>query len=402
MSELVVAGLSAGVEGTEIIHDIDLTVRSGEVHVIMGPNGSGKSTLSHVLMGRPGYEVISGTVHLDGVDLLALPAWQRAQAGLFLALQYPTEVPGVLVEDALAAAFRAAGRDTTGLREAIAAEAGRIGFEPQFLERAVNVDLSGGEKKRNETLQLAVLAPRIAVLDELDSGLDIDALRACARRIEALTNREGHGEPLGVLAITHYNRLLQELRADHIHVLVGGRIVESGGFELAEELERGGYARFGSEDGARSASVEPRSLRRSARLSWNGAAVPPDALNPDDIRARLAGRPGWELAGDKIRRQYKFADFASAFGFMAAAAVVAERMNHHPELVQRLQPRHRRAHRPTTPAGSAPPTSSWPVAWTSSPVEPSDPTVPLPRLHRLAPPPPSQGHPRRPRPGHRP
>ena len=256
MSELVVRGLSAGVEGTAIIRDIDLHVRSGEVHVIMGPNGSGKSTLSHVLMGKPGYEVLAGTVHLDGVDLLALPAWQRAQAGLFLALQYPTEVPGVLVEDALAASFRAAGRDTSGLAAAIEAEAARIGFDASFQERAINVDLSGGEKKRNETLQLAVLEPKIAVLDELDSGLDIDALRACARRIEALTNPDGQRARLGVLAITHYNRLLQELRADRIHVLVGGRIVESGGVELADELELGGYARFVTEPESRSASVE--------------------------------------------------------------------------------------------------------------------------------------------------
>jgi Fe-S cluster assembly ATP-binding protein len=222
MSELVVRGLSAGVESTEIIHDVDLHVRSGEVHVIMGPNGSGKSTLSHVLMGRPGYEVLGGTVELDGVDLLALPAWQRAQAGLFLAQ----------------------------------AEASRIGFDSRFLDRAINVDLSGGEKKRNETLQLAVLEPKIAVLDELDSGLDIDALRACARRIEALTNPDGQRAPLGVLAITHYNRLLQELRADHIHVLVGGRIVESGGAELAEELELRGYARFVTEPESQSASVD--------------------------------------------------------------------------------------------------------------------------------------------------
>jgi Fe-S cluster assembly ATP-binding protein len=240
MSELQIRGLRAAAGDAEIVHGVDLTVRSGEVHVIMGPNGSGKSTLAHVLMGRPGYTVLGGSVTLDGVDLLGLEPWQRAQAGLFLALQYPTEVPGVQLRDVLDAAVSARGEDPREIERLMAVEAERIGFDRQIFERALNVDLSGGEKKRNETLQLAVLRPRIAVLDELDSGLDIDALRACARRIEALTNEAD----LGVLAITHYNRLLRELRADHIHVLAGGRIVSSGGPELAAELEQHGYARF--------------------------------------------------------------------------------------------------------------------------------------------------------------
>jgi Fe-S cluster assembly ATP-binding protein len=240
MSELVIRGLRAAAGDTEIIHGVDLTVRSGEVHVIMGPNGSGKSTLAHVLMGRPGYTALGGSVTLDGVDLLGLEPWERAQAGLFLALQYPTEVPGVQLRDVLDAAISARGEDPEEIGSLLTAEAERIGFDRLIFERALNVDLSGGEKKRNETLQLAVLRPRIAVLDELDSGLDIDALRACARRVEALTNED----QLGVLAITHYNRLLKELRADHIHVLVGGRIVSSGGPELGAELEQHGYARF--------------------------------------------------------------------------------------------------------------------------------------------------------------
>lgn len=240
MSTLEIRDLHASVAGNQILRGIDLTISSGEVHAIMGPNGSGKSTLSHVVMGRPGYEVTGGTITLDGVDVLAMSAWQRAQAGLFLAMQYPTEVPGVSIEDALTEAFRAAGRDLTGVAASLEAEADRIGFDRKFLQRALNVDLSGGEKKRNETMQLGVLQPKIAILDELDSGLDVDALHDCSARIESMTNESD----LGVLAITHYNRLLNELHADHIHILVKGRIVASGGPELATELERDGYARF--------------------------------------------------------------------------------------------------------------------------------------------------------------
>jgi Fe-S cluster assembly ATP-binding protein len=240
---LEVRGLRAGVAGKEILRGIDLTVRSGEVHAVMGPNGSGKSTLAHVLMGRPGYEVTGGTATLDGVDLLALQPWQRAQAGLFLALQYPTEVPGVSLHDLLETSARAAGRPADGIAAEITAEAERLDLDPRLIDRPLNVDLSGGEKKKNETLQLGVLRPAIALLDELDSGLDVDALRACARRIEAETQpvAEG-GRGLGVLAITHYNRLLHELRADHVHVLAKGTIVRSGGPELALELEADGYA----------------------------------------------------------------------------------------------------------------------------------------------------------------
>jgi Fe-S cluster assembly ATP-binding protein len=244
MAELEITGLRAGVAGKEILKGIDLTVRSGEVHAVMGPNGSGKSTLAHVIMGRPGYEVLGGSVTLDGVDLLPLAPWERAQKGLFLAMQYPTEVPGVAVVDVLEAAFAGQGRDTATVPARVIAEAERIGFDDRFLHRAMNVDLSGGEKKRNETLQLGVLEPAIAILDELDSGLDVDALRACARRIEAATEETG----LGVLAITHYNRLLHELHADHVHVLADGKIQRSGGPELALELESTGYAGWVAEE----------------------------------------------------------------------------------------------------------------------------------------------------------
>jgi Fe-S cluster assembly ATP-binding protein len=243
---LLVDGLTASVGGREILRGISLEVRSGEVHAVMGPNGSGKSTLSHVLMGRPGYDVTGGRITLDGEDLLDMPAWERARAGLFLALQYPLEVPGVSLVDALGEVFARSGRSRESVAPLLAAEAARVGLEERVLSRPLNVDLSGGERKRNETVQLAVLRPKIAVLDELDSGLDVDALRAVARRVEALTTEID----LGVLAITHYNRLLHELRPDTVHVLVHGRIVDSGGPELAGRLEETGYAPYGVEDDA--------------------------------------------------------------------------------------------------------------------------------------------------------
>ncbi|HET9601675.1 MAG TPA: Fe-S cluster assembly ATPase SufC [Acidimicrobiales bacterium] len=237
---LAIRGLRASAGGTEILHGIDLTVSSGEVHAVMGPNGAGKSTLSGVVMGKPGYDVLGGSVTLDGRDVLALAPYERALAGLYLAMQYPIEVPGVGLNAVLTEALKARGMATGELTTQLLTEAGRIGFDERFLDRPLNVDLSGGEKKRNETLQLAVLRPRIAILDELDSGLDLDALRACARRVEAATHEDG----LGVLAITHYNRLLHELKPDHVHILVKGRIVAAGGPELAERLERDGYGAF--------------------------------------------------------------------------------------------------------------------------------------------------------------
>ena len=240
MSTLEIKGLTANVGDKEILKGIDIVVSSGEVHAVMGPNGAGKSTLSAVIMGKPGYTVTGGSITLDGQDVLAMPTWQRATAGLHLVMQYPTEVPGVHVDNVLEEALRARGRDTSALTERIAAEAGRINFDADLVSRALNVDLSGGEKKRNETLQLGVLEPKIAVLDELDSGLDIDALRDCARRVEQAT----HETNLGVLAITHYVRLLEELKPDVVHILVAGRIVDSGGPELADRLERDGYAAF--------------------------------------------------------------------------------------------------------------------------------------------------------------
>ena len=206
----------------------------------MGPNGSGKSTLSHVLLGRPGYEVTGGSVSLDGEDVLAMSTADRAAAGLFLAMQHPTEVPGVMLRDVLGASSALDGDDFDA---AVAAELAAIGLDDAFLERPLNVDLSGGEKKRNETIQLAILQPKFAILDEIDSGLDVDGLRLVSRRIEQATNDEG----LGVLAITHFTRLLTELKADKVHIFTGGVIVETGGPELAEELEESGYSSWVTE-----------------------------------------------------------------------------------------------------------------------------------------------------------
>ena len=241
MSVLKISGLQAGVHQRQILRGIDLEVASGEVHAVMGPNGSGKSTLAHVLMGRPGYTVMGGSVTLDGVELLGLPTSERAKAGLFLTMQYPIEVPGVSLHDALAEALAAQGRNGGDLRELMRAEAGRIGLDERLLARPLNVEFSGGEKKLSETVQLSVVKPVFAVLDEIDSGLDVDALRNVAGRVEAATNELN----LGVLVITHYSRVLHYLKPDAVHVLSKGRIAVSGGPELAEELEKTGYAGYG-------------------------------------------------------------------------------------------------------------------------------------------------------------
>jgi len=235
-STLTITGLRVSVAGKEVLKGFDLTMQSGEVHVIMGPNGSGKSTLAHALAGHPGYKVLDGSVTLDGVELLSLSATERARHGLLLALQHPMEVPGVRPADMLVAA----GASADGLRERMRDESIAVDLKPELLDRFMNVDLSGGERKRAEMVQIGVLKPRFAMLDEIDSGLDVDALGAVSRRIEEATKEWN----LGVLAITHFQRLLDELHADVIHVLVGGKIVKSGGPELAKELEATGYSAF--------------------------------------------------------------------------------------------------------------------------------------------------------------
>jgi len=240
MRTLEIRDLQVAVGGTQILNGITLTINSGEVHAVMGPNGAGKSTLSAAIMGKPGYEITGGSVTLDGQDVLAMPTWQRAVAGLHLVMQYPTEVPGVKLSEVLSEALSARHATLPNLNKTINEEAARISFDSELVNRAVNVDFSGGEKKRNETLQLAVLKPKIAILDELDSGLDIDALRDCAKRVEDATNETG----MGALVITHYSRLFEELKPDFVHILAKGRIVKSGGPELADELERDGYAAY--------------------------------------------------------------------------------------------------------------------------------------------------------------
>jgi len=240
VSVLEIRDLGVSVAGNQILNGLSLTIRSGEVHAVMGPNGAGKSTLSAAIMGKPGYKVTGGSVTLDGVDVLKMATWERAVAGLHLVMQYPTEVPGVMLQEVLSEALAARGASKKSLDDLIEAEAERIHFDRELVRRAVNVDFSGGEKKRNETLQMAVLQPKIAILDELDSGLDIDALRDCAKRVEDATQETN----LGVLVITHYSRLFEELKPDFVHILAKGKIVKSGGPELADVLERDGYAAF--------------------------------------------------------------------------------------------------------------------------------------------------------------
>ena len=235
-STLVIEGLRVEVAGKEVLRGFDLAMSSGEVHVIMGPNGSGKSTLAHALAGHPGYTVLEGSVQLDGVELLNLTATERARHGLLLAMQQPLEVPGVRPIDLLVAA----GVDPTGLRDRMVDEAQRVELRAEILDRFVNVDLSGGERKRAEMVQFALLRPKFAVLDEIDSGLDVDALGAVARRLSLATTEWG----CGILAITHFKRLLQELTPTMIHVLSAGRVVATGGPELSEVLERDGYEPF--------------------------------------------------------------------------------------------------------------------------------------------------------------
>ena len=240
MADLVIKNLHARTQSAEILTGVNLTVRSGEVHALMGPNGSGKSTLSHVLMGRPGYTVTQGEITLDGENLLGLETWERAKLGLFLVLQYPVEIEGVSASKIIEASQLSQNDDLDELLRNAGQEAENLGIPLDHLDRGVNLDMSGGEKKRLETLQLVTLKPSIAVLDELDSGLDVDGLRVVSNRVERLTEEDG----LGVLVITHYSRLLEELKPDYVHVFVEGKIVASGDSSLADELENDGYEKW--------------------------------------------------------------------------------------------------------------------------------------------------------------
>ena len=242
---LKIENLHAEVDGKPILKGLTLALNPGEIHAIMGPNGAGKSTLSYVLGGRPGYEVTEGSVSLDGQDLLALEPHERAAAGLFLGFQYPVEIPGVsnvqFLRTALNAQRKARGEAELSAGEFLKiarAQADALGLSMDMLKRPVNVGFSGGEKKRNEMVQMGIIDPRIAVLDETDSGLDIDALRTVGEGINRIMRKPDKT----VLLITHYQRLLDYVRPDFVHVLADGRIVRSGGPELAHELEREGYA----------------------------------------------------------------------------------------------------------------------------------------------------------------
>ncbi len=243
--------VNTGDEVKPILKGVDLTVKAGETHAIMGPNGSGKSTLAYSVAGHPKYTITKGSVTLDGQDVLAMTVDERARAGLFLAMQYPVEVPGVSVSNFLRTAATATRGEAPKLRtwvkevkEAMAA----LDMDPTFAERNVNEGFSGGEKKRHEILQLELLKPKIAILDETDSGLDIDALKVVSEGV----NRVRATGTTGTLLITHYTRILRYIKPDFVHVFIGGRIVEEGGPELAEDLEAKGYERFGAGAGAAS------------------------------------------------------------------------------------------------------------------------------------------------------
>jgi Fe-S cluster assembly ATP-binding protein len=241
---LKIENLHARVAGKAILKGVSLEVNAGEVHALMGPNGAGKSTLGNVLSGRPGYEVTEGSVTFDGKNLLGMAPEERAAAGMFLAFQYPVEIPGVnntyFLRAALNAQRKARGEEELDSMQFLKLVRGRVkemGMTPELLNRAVNEGFSGGEKKRNEVFQMALLEPRLAILDETDSGLDIDALKQVAEGVNALRSPER-----AFLVITHYQRLLDYIVPDFVHVLDGGRIVESGGAQLAQDLEAHGYA----------------------------------------------------------------------------------------------------------------------------------------------------------------
>lgn len=243
---LEIEDLYAGVDGKEIIKGFNLTINAGEIHALMGPNGAGKSTLSNILCGKPGYHVTSGRILFKGQDLLKFSAEDRAREGLFLSMQYPVEIPGVSITSFLKHAVNAVRKykgeeelDTMEFIKILRQEGKKLGLDADMIKRDVNVGFSGGEKKRLETLQMSILNPTLAILDEADSGLDIDALRVVAEGVNAL-----HTNDNALLVITHYQRLLNYIVPDFVHIYADGKIVKTGGKELAMELEQKGYAEF--------------------------------------------------------------------------------------------------------------------------------------------------------------
>ncbi|NCA19184.1 MAG: Fe-S cluster assembly ATPase SufC [Actinobacteria bacterium] len=247
MSVLEIKNLHVSVEAEsgerEILKGVDLTIKSGETHAIMGPNGSGKSTLAYSIAGHPKYSISGGSVTLDGVDVIEMSVDERARAGLFLAMQYPVEVPGVSVSNFLRSAATAIRGEAPKVRTwvgEVKEAMGALGMDPAFSERNVNEGFSGGEKKRHEILQMELLKPKIAILDETDSGLDVDALRIVSEGVNRIKSKSD----VGIMLITHYTRILRYIKPDFVHVFAGGRIVEQGGAELADRLEAQGYAEY--------------------------------------------------------------------------------------------------------------------------------------------------------------
>ena len=262
---LQIEDLHVEIEGREIIKGLDLSLAKGEIHAIMGPNGSGKSTLAYVLTGRPGYEVTRGKILYNGEDIMGLAPDERAHKGIFLAFQYPTEVPGVSVVNFLRTAYNAihhdAPKSAMAFRLYLQEKVELLEIPSELVDRYVNQGFSGGEKKRNEILQMAVLGPQLAILDETDSGLDIDALRHVSEGVNKLA-----GPDVGIMLITHYQRLLNYIRPDTVHVLIGGRIVTSGGFELAERLEAEGYSGLAKEFGLSETEVAEVAAEEGAKV----------------------------------------------------------------------------------------------------------------------------------------
>lgn len=262
---LQIEDLHVEVEGSKILRGLNLSLDKGEIHAIMGPNGSGKSTLAYVLTGRPGYEVTGGKIFYNGEDVLDLAPDERAHRGIFLAFQYPTEVPGVSVVNFLRTAYNAIHPDSPKsamqFRLFLQEKIDLLEIPSELVDRYVNQGFSGGEKKRNEILQMAVLEPQLAILDETDSGLDIDALKHVSAGVNKLA-----GPEVGILMITHYQRLLNYIRPSQVHVLMGGRVVKSGGFELAEQLEAEGYASLAREAGLSNEELAELTAQEAAKV----------------------------------------------------------------------------------------------------------------------------------------
>jgi len=271
---LSVEGLRVAIDGREILHGIDLDVSKGEVHAILGPNGSGKTTLAYALMGHPRYDITAGSVDFKGQDLLSMAVDERSKAGLFLAFQYPTAIPGVQMGNFLRLAVKSRFGDEAvkGFRKNLAERLQALKMDSSYMARYLNEGFSGGEKKKAEILQMALLKPEIAIMDETDSGLDVDAFRVVADGVNAM-----RGPDLGIVVITHYNRMLEFIKPTHVHVLIGGKIVKRGGAELAQEVDRHGYQPIIEELRARGEQIE---LPEEAGATYGGREESEERRDP--------------------------------------------------------------------------------------------------------------------------